>query len=299
LFRTRWNKKEQVNGDATPYLTKGAIKSSRRSCRRPNLKAVYADRVGGQLANKEGSLKMIPILEWDYTKKWARLQFPETVLNLQDLEWGESGKLKVKDDAAKRLPEAAALWLPHNHFLLMPFDIATARVSDECGALKILLDHWWFRRHIWVTRSRGDLMSIDGPTEVLYDSMHGDLGPRYQHYLQMRCRHEVGGYQGRCRKCSEVKIPSMRGKLDILIVLSESAVKEELAAKSKGPNSSSRGYVDFFAEMGTDHKCQCLWELQKIDDIISEQDLGSALNGSFMVHPGADYQMPKRAHQNP
>jgi hypothetical protein len=145
----------------------------------------------------------------------------------------------------------------------MPFDIATARVSDECGALKILLDHWWFRRHIWVTRSRGDLVSIDGLTEVLYDTMHGDLGPRYQHYLQMRCRHEVGGYQGRCRKCSEAKIPSMRGKLEILIVLSESAVKEELASKSKEPNSSSRGYVDFFAEMGTDHKCQCLWELQK------------------------------------
>ena len=59
--------------------------------------------------------------------------------------------------------------------------------------MKILLDYWWVRRHIWVTRSRGDLISIDCLTEVLYDSIHGDLGPRYEHYLQMRCKHEVGG----------------------------------------------------------------------------------------------------------
>ncbi len=85
----------------------------------------------------------------------------------------------------------------------------------------------------------------------------------------------------------------MRGKLEILIVLSESAAKEELVSKSKESNARSHGYVDFFAEMGISHKRQCLWELQKIDNIISEQGLGSALNRSFMAHPGADHQMPK------
>ena len=123
MFRTWWNKKEQVNGDTTSDLAKGAIKSSRRGCRTLDLEAVYADIVGGQLANKEDSVKMILILEWGYTKKWARLQFLETVLNLQDLEWDESGELKVKDHVAKRLLEAAALWLPHKHFLLMPLTL--------------------------------------------------------------------------------------------------------------------------------------------------------------------------------
>jgi hypothetical protein len=173
-------------------------------------------------------------LLWSQPKAW--IQFPESIMNVDDLDWGNCEKLSWSQNISKDMISRASIWIDDNHPILANFETLSTKSGapklDLKGNKDILKNHLLRRGWVWIVGRyhRKRVIKISR-TEEFFDARaaHFSHGSRCRNCLLRNfCQRSP------CTAMQMEKIPAhLRGKLGHLITMSQIAEARMKNTKSK------------------------------------------------------------------
>jgi hypothetical protein len=153
----------------------------------------------------------------------AGIQFPESIIMVEDLDWGNCERLSWSQSISESMIARASVWIDDDHPILADFGMLSASLGerpalDENGNNDILRNHLLKRRWVWITRLHHRKRVIDiSRTEEFYDARVAYFNGA-DCYLQNFCERR------RCTQRQMEKLPChLRGKLEHLMMMSQMA----------------------------------------------------------------------------
>jgi hypothetical protein len=178
----------------------------------------------------------------------AGIQFPESVVMVEDLDWGNCERLSWSQNISESMIARASVWIDGDHPILADFGMLSASPGegptlDENGDNDILRNHVLKRRWVWITRLHHRRRVIDiSRTEEFYDARVAYFNGA-DCYLQNFCESR------QCTQRQVEKLPChLRGKLEHLVMMSQ--IAEMKITRKETTAQGEEGAEDTAAKFG-------------------------------------------------